>query len=195
MPNQQETMLLLNALLVLATTTLVIVNYILLRRRFDPSVVVYLSHDADRPTLLTIVIENIGESPAYNVTFDLPQDFPTAAWANSEDAVKDEYPVMDDGPLITGIKMLGPGDRRVINWGQFYGLRAALDGPRAKVISRYEGRSGLFWSSDHETESWLDVESYGHTNAAGSVEHKKKKALEEIADGVSTIADAIEGTF
>src|SRR4051794_31217451 len=48
--------------------------------RDDPQVIVYVKHDANRPSLLVLVIENIGRDVARDVKFTTSKPIPVAAW-------------------------------------------------------------------------------------------------------------------
>lgn len=169
------------------------VSYFLLRRESEPHVVVYTKQDKDRPSLLLLIIENVGNGMAYDVDFELSRSIPM--WApglTPTGATKDLEP-MHEGPLIDGIPALAPGNDRVINWGQYGGLLDALEGESVKVVSRFKSkRPYLLGPKEREVESILEVRSYKKTDAASSPERNAVKALDSIADGIEDIADVIK---
>jgi len=62
---------------------------------------------------------------------------------------------MTVGPLVTGIPALGPGARRVINWGQFAGLLHALDHRTVRVTASYTATRGDVVPI--VTDSWVEA--------------------------------------
>jgi len=58
----------------------VLVSYIVYRASSAPNVIVYADDDERRPTMIVLVIENIGHGPAKNVTFFPARDLPKDAW-------------------------------------------------------------------------------------------------------------------
>ena len=132
---------------------------------------------------MQIVIENIGRGPANDVTFKSSRPIPAKAWGVSPgDAT--EATTMTDGPLITGIPSLGPGDARKIAWGQYHGLKAALGDDVIELVCRYKGRGRRI----HKTLSKLDVRSFAATDAVSSDAAKISAALERIAKAAETFA-------
>lgn len=158
------------------------VGYLLYRTSTDPHVIVYTALSPKIPTVILVVIENIGRGPAKNVRFSLGGPVPWKAWGIEE---AQAFQPMDRGPLITGIPFLAPGARREFTWGQFGGLHAAIGDGAVKVTATYlpDGRDPL---APHEfvTESLLEVKSFHHTNDDGN------NAPKDIAEQLRRIADA-----
>lgn len=61
--------------LAVALTSLV-VNYLLLREQNDPQVIVYAISDKRRPSIINLVIKNIGKGIAFDVAFDFSEPIP-----------------------------------------------------------------------------------------------------------------------
>lgn len=160
-----------------------LVETIRLRRvSTDPEIVVRVEHDRERATLLTIVIENIGRGVARNVRFELSRPIPRFAPGLSLDEVEGKFAPMEQGPLIHGIPLLAPGSRRVLDWGQYGGLRSALGRDVVDVRAYYKGGNRDLYSA-----SMLEVESYAWTDAASSVEERVANSLEKIEKSLSNI--------
>jgi hypothetical protein len=120
------------AIAALATTSAVVVaafsayfSWRSFRALGEPKVIVYIKRDPNRPTLLCLVIENIGRDIAENVVFTTSRPIPSKAFGIPGGAAE----TMRAGPLVNGIPALGPGAPREIAWGQFDGLSAALGSP------------------------------------------------------------------
>lgn len=164
------------------------ISFFLLRRHVDPHVIVYATHDPDRPSSLMLVIENIGKSVAHNINFRLSRPVPQWAPGISPTEEPRDYEPMDEGPLVEGIPALAPGEERVINWGQFGGLLDSLQGS-VEVTATFTGRSHLpIQPSEHTVTSILEVESFRRTDAAKSQKRQQTKHLEEIASSLETLA-------
>ena len=170
----------------------VMVSYFLLRSHVDPAVVVYTAHDERRPSLLIIVIENVGASPAYDVRFDLSRPIPQNAWG-IEGLQKDEEVVpMREGPLVDGVPVLGPGDRRVLNWGQYGALEEVLGDEPVKISARFESRRSFPWDpTEHVSTSVLEVRSFLATDASEPPDLRGVKALEKISKDLSSIRSSL----
>ena len=107
------------------------------RSQVEPHVVVYAKSDERRPSIIVLVIENIGKGLAKDVEFELPKAFPGRAFGIGPDDAKTAKP-MQDTPLIGGIPSLGPGAKRVITWGQWGGLYKALGDSVANIKVRFK---------------------------------------------------------
>ena len=79
----QVAMLVATIMLVLASVGGFTINYYLLRSHVDPEVVVYTAHDDRRPSILIIVIENVGATPAFNVRFKFRREIELEAGEQS----------------------------------------------------------------------------------------------------------------
>ena len=153
--------------LVLVSLFATVLNYWLVRSSHDPHVVVYSASDPDRSTGLVLVVKNVGRGLAYDIRFDTSEPIPWKAWGVNEKEAKTSE-VMEEGPLVDGIPLLAPQESRVMNWGQFGGLKAALNGRSIRITATYESRGVLPWNpTEHMTESVVEVDSF-----AGTVAHE-----------------------
>ena len=180
------------ALAVIVAAIYTRVTYRLFLTTDEPKVILFVRHDHERPTLLTIVIENIGRSIAEDVKFIPSRPVPKNAYGIEAAAIGNAQH-MTTGPLVKGIPALGPGDRRVLNWGQYAGLSSALAaGPIRVDIEYRHGRRNL------RGVARLDVESYADTDASEppqvTMANSSKKAavsLDRIAHVLSDIRNDI----
>jgi hypothetical protein len=102
-----------------------IIGYFAFRSQVDPEVIVYLRHDERRPSIMLLIIENIGKGAALNVRFTTSKPLPMEAFGMTE---KEALPFvkMDRGAIVTGIPFLEPGGKRICTWGQYGGLKRHL---------------------------------------------------------------------
>jgi hypothetical protein len=166
------------ATLILAILTFI---YVKLTRKIissqsDPCVVLSVVHDENRPTILKLVVKNVGTGIAYDVRFNFSHPIPARAWGLTADKAK-RAALMNDGPLINGIPALGPGESRKIDWGQLGGLKAAIGD--SKIIAKCH-----FKKNGREMPPIicpLDVDSFSGTVAAESPASKTAKEIEKIS--------------
>lgn len=189
----QGGLLFLYTIVALAAVASTAVNYFLLRRQSEPRVVVYTKHDKDRPTLLLLVIENVGNGMAYDVEFDLSRKIPERATGLTPTGEEKDFEPMTEGPLMEGIPVLAPGEDRIMNWGQYGGLMDALGGKSVKVVSRFKSKGPYLCGPKERTaDSFLEVQSYKKTDAASSPERNAVKALDTIADSMGDVAGVLK---
>jgi hypothetical protein len=108
----------------------------LVRSLNEPNVILYVRHDESRPTILQIVIENIGRGLATDIRFTSSRSIPWHAWNSTTNESGPVQP-MAEGPLINGIAALAPGDARKLSWGQYKGLKQALGGEPIIITCTY----------------------------------------------------------
>lgn len=158
----------------------------LVRAQGEPKVIVYVKHDLNRPTILMIVIENIGRDIAHDVQFFPSRQIPAHAWG-IERADATTARAMTDGPLLFGIPALGPNDSRVITWGQYGGLSQAIgDQP---IVVRYTYRHERRKFSG---ETRLEVKSYLGTDASEAPEIAIAKGIQEIQKSMQAISVSVK---
>lgn len=179
--------------LVIALTSTVI-NYLVLRLQRDPEVVVYAVPDPQRPTIINLVIENTGKGVAHDVRFVCARDIPARAFGFEKAAVPEP---MKDGPLINGIPSFGPGERRIITWGQYGGLKAGLGDEVLDISAVYFSLPPLrVKKQKHRTTSRVDILSFEGTDASDrNWEKKQAEQLEKIAKALSFITNRGEGAL
>lgn len=99
----------------------------------------------------------------------------------------DPAKVMQSGPIVNGIPALGPGDSRVITWGQWAGLNEALGNEPIEIEYSYNTRHRTV----HE-RTRLEVASYGGTDASESPASASAGNLAKIATNTDSIAGSIK---
>ena len=158
----------------------------LVRAQGEPKVIVYVKHDLNRPTILMIVIENIGRDIAHDVEFFPSRQIPAQAWG-VERADTTVAKTMTEGPLLSGIPALGPNDNRTISWGQYGGLSHAIgDEP---IVVRYTYRHERRKFSG---ETRLEVKSYFGTDASEAPEIVVAKGIQEIQKSMQVISASVK---
>lgn len=173
----------------LIATSATVINYLFFRSQIDPNIIVHASDDYNRPSLIVLIIENIGKSIAYDVKFETSKPMPKSAYGMNAETAKMAEP-MDEGPLINGIPALGPGSKRIINWGQYGGLRKYLGDEAITVTIKFKSaRISPLLSKKHVVKSLLDIKSFEHTDAThANWARKSAEELKRIADTLQKLA-------
>jgi len=162
------------ALLIALTST--IINYLLLKSQNEPEVLVFASADFERQTIINLIIENTGSGIARNVSFSSNFDIPDNAFG-FEDAKTPE--IMNSGPLVNGIAFLAPGEKRIITWGQYGGLKKGLEDKVLEIEATYYSSPSLrLRRRKHILISAIDLKSFEGTDV--SDRNWGKKAVDEL---------------
>jgi len=188
---QAELLSLVALLIALAST---VINYVLLRVQQDPEIVVYAFHDARRPSIINLIIENIGKSIARDVSFESDRPMPWEAFGFAEAKMPKK---MERGPLIYGIPFLSPGEKRIMTWGQYHGLTKGLEGKPIRVTANYFSNPKFrFIRQKHATISTIDIRSFEGTDASDDNWDKKSaEQLEKVAACLKAVTDPHTHSF
>ncbi len=151
--------------LALLTFAYVRLTHRLVRAQTDPCVVVYVQHDQSRPTILLVVIENVGGSMARDVRFELSEPFFKAFGVQPEAVSAPE--ILTEGPFVSGIPALPPRGTRILIWGQYFGLKQALSGRQLKIVCNFNrvGSGEIDLEPLEPVESVLELESFAYHDA------------------------------
>ncbi len=176
------------ALIIALSST--VINYLLLRLQRDPEVTVYAIADVQRPSIVNLIIENTGKGTAHDLNFTFDRNMPERAFGIEEAA---QPPIMNSGPLINGIPSFSPGEKRIITWGQYAGLKKGLGDEAINITSTYYSRPPLrFFRQKHKATSGIDIRSFEGTDASDTNWSKKSAdQLETIAQKLGEISKAI----
>jgi predicted nuclease of predicted toxin-antitoxin system len=166
---------------VIIATASTVVSYLIYRQARDPEIVVYAQIDERRPSIINLVIENIGNSPAWNVSFSSSEPVPYRAFGI--DKLSDSE-IMSNGPLINGIPCFGPRAKRVLTWGQFGGIRDKLGKECLDIEAIYFSKPALsFFRKKHKSISRLDIKSFECSDVSDHNWNKKiAEELKQIAN-------------
>lgn len=168
-----------------------IINYLFFRSQVDPHLVVYATHDDRSPSIIFLIIENIGKSVAKDGRFEFSKPFPRDTFGFENPP---QPQILNKGPLFTGIPSLGPNAKRIITWGQYGGISALLGDGVVNVKVRFKGDlPGSLFSKKYTVNCPLDIKSFEHTDASDhNWDKKSAEHLERIADTLVKIASNIK---
>ncbi|MGO2996937.1 MAG: hypothetical protein ACTIDV_02810 [Moraxellaceae bacterium] len=68
----------------LIATASAMITYAVYRSSTDPEVIVYADTDKKRPSVIILIIENIGKGPAENISFKTSRSLPEKAFSIEE---------------------------------------------------------------------------------------------------------------
>lgn len=172
--------------LVIITLIATYINYRVFRSQTDPDVIVYSTPDNRRPTIINLIIENIGKGVAKNILFSSNRPIPCRAFGLDDNAQVPKE--MTTGPLITGIPELGPGAKRIITWGQYHGLLKGIGDDILTITANYESAKGFFKIQKFKPTYFLDVKSFEGTDASDQNWDKKAaESLGNIAESIKSL--------
>ena len=150
------------ALIATASAT---ITYAVYRSVTDPEVIVYADVDRKRPSVVNLIIKNIGKGPALDVSFYSDKALPAEAFGI--EVPKDMPPKMVEGPIVSGVPYLAPGQEIVLTWGQFGGLKKYMGDSSIIVTSKcrrprsFRPRSGFV-----NSQSKLDITQFERSDAS-----------------------------
>ena len=180
-------MLCASMILVLITVMAIYINYRILRLQTDPDVIVYSTPDTRRPTIINLIIENIGKGVAKNITFSADKTIPCRAFGIDNNAPVPQE--MSTGPLVIGIPELGPSSKRVITWGQYYGLLKGIGDDILAITADYSARKVFIKTPKFKSTFFLDIKSFEGTDASDQNWDKKTaESLIKISASIEKIA-------
>ncbi len=166
--------------LAIITVSATLINYLFFRSQIDPDVIVYVTHDEDRSSIILLIIENIGRGLAKDVTFSMDKELPERAFGFGDAQLPK---MMKSGPLFSGIPALGPHSKRVITWGQYGGLSKGISDDAINITVKFKSKRTIFpgykW---HTNVCPVDIKSFEDTDASDRNWNKKSvQQLERIA--------------
>jgi hypothetical protein len=179
-------------------TIAVYYSYWVLRMQADPSVVLYVEADIDRPSVMNLVLVNQGKGVARMIQCDFSDWVPDRAFGFDNAPMPGR---MKDGPLFSTIPALGPNEKRVITWGQYGGLKKGLEGRSVScTISYHSDRLGPIRKKRLQSTFPIEVDSFAGTDASdrnfqGKIANhldRLAKVLEHSASGSRPLKIIVE---
>lgn len=169
----------------------VLISYTIYRSSTDPEVILYVQPDLKRPSIINLIVHNIGKSPALNVQFQPERPLPENAYGMGDARLPKE---MTDGPLVNGIPYIAPDQQFVITWGQYAGLNKYFGTSFVDVSITFERTSSLLRAQKFKkAKSRLDIRSWAGTDISDHNWDKKiAEELKHLNKGLNKLVKAIE---
>jgi hypothetical protein len=163
---------------------LYLLTHKMLKVPLDPYVILSVVQDYDRPSMLQLVVKNVGPGVVHDISFKFSRPIPGYAWGvKVENAQTAE--IMSTGPLIDGIPMLGPGEKIMIDWGLYEGLRKNLGTEPVIVTCSFKKDKKRM----KVVICKLDVRSFEKTIATKTIDSRIFEAIEEISKQLKNILE------
>lgn len=140
-----------------------LIAYRIYRSSNDPNVIVYVDPDPRRPSIINLVIANVGQGPAKSVRFETSSSLPSEAYGLENPPMPTP---METGCIISGIPYLAPSQKFVVTWGQYAGLEKFLNGKIVEVTSHYENANSSFFRRRLHSSSLLDIRAMQNLDAS-----------------------------
>ncbi|WP_026438509.1 hypothetical protein [Acinetobacter towneri] len=118
-----------------------IVAYIVYYNNSIGDVVVYAQIDKRRQTIINLIIHNIGKGIAKDIKFICPTGIPEKAYGIS--GLNESLKLYDSGAFVNGLPILFPDEKLVYSWGQYGGLKEALNGKPLEIEITFFSRTNL----------------------------------------------------
>lgn len=180
--NYNEILTLIIALLAL------LVTYAVFKSNERPCVIVYIEANPFKETFISLVVQNVGRGRAENIKFSSDRPIPCKAFGIEKlNSPKQEF---QSGVFQYGIKVFNPEQKIFYDWGQFGGLREALDNKELTITVTYEYKHPLnIFKSKMKDISVINInELEGLPTIQGHV----NPILMEIAKSLKTISNKIK---
>lgn len=174
--------------LIIALSSL-IVSYLVYYNNSIADVVVYAQVDKSKPTIINLVIQNIGKGIARDIRFSCPQGIPEQAYGLTN--LRDPLKLYSSGALVKGLPLLHPNEKLVYSWGQLGGLKEALNGkPLNLTVTYYSPLALQLRKRKIIKKFYLDPTVFeGVDISSTTFESNVNNSLQKIAQSLQKIAD------
>lgn len=146
----------INVLVLVIALLSLIVSYAVFKSNDEPKIIIYIEPNYEKESIINLVIENIGNSAAFNVIFESDRKIPSKAFGL--DGLNDPIQYFESGIFVHGIKVFNPKQKYVYDWGQFNGLKEALNNKDLFITAKYHYKYPLnFWTSRVTEQSIINI--------------------------------------
>lgn len=157
------------------------VSYLALYRSSKPQLLIYYRPNPNAQTIIDLVIENIGQGSAINITFSV--DIPVGCYGFNSLSWHGKYISKKGFPMLT------PGQKYIFDGGQFGGIREKLN-DSLTVRASYQYRNPIGCISEESEVFVLSVEHLRGLSNRKSAEQaitdalisQNKTTLHEVRD-------------
>jgi hypothetical protein len=146
----------LNILMLVVSLLALLVTYAVFKSDQQPQIIAYATPHYGKPSLIQLHIRNIGKCIAHDVKISTDQPLPKAAFGISQ--LSDEKEVFNSGIFKYGIKVFPPNLSYTYDWGQYGGLKEALNELPLTITASYTYRHPLnLWNTKIIDISVIDI--------------------------------------
>lgn len=147
----------INNLLTLTISLLaLLVTYVVFKSNQTPRIIIYASPHYGKQTFIQLNVKNIGFGIAENVQISSDQELPRRAFGLSKLSASKE--IFESGIFKYGIKIFPPNQNYIFDWGQYGGLKDALNNSPITFYVTYTYKHPLnIWRSRITDISIIDI--------------------------------------
>ncbi|CAX61481.1 Putative phage-related protein [Erwinia billingiae Eb661] len=169
-----------NVIMMIIAIASSLISYLVYKENSSPDIIVYIEQDKHAPTVLNLVIKNIGKSAAKDITFEASEKLPQKAFFGEKSKV------MYEGPLISGIPFLAPDVSRISMLGNYAGLSEWFKEKKITVdITFYKANPKSLYPKAIKNRTYLDIYSFlGVSASDNSVGNKMLGELKKIEKAI-----------
>ena len=168
--------------LIIAALALLI-TYSVFKSNERPCIIIYIEPNPFKETVISLVVENVGRGRAENIKFTSDRPIPCKAFGITKlNKPRQEF---QSGVFKHGIKIFNPQQKIFYDWGQFGGLKEALENKdlTIKASYKYKHPLNIFKSKMHD----ISVINIHELEELPSMQGHTSPILMEIAKSLKTI--------
>lgn len=172
-----------------------IVAYAVYYNNSVADVVVYAQVDKKRPTVINLVVHNIGKGIARDIRFICPVGIPKQAYGIT--GLEQPSKVYNSGAFINGFPILFPDEKLVYSWGQLGGLREALNGRPLELEVIFSSRNSLQLRKEKiKSKFVIDVTAFEGVDISESLFEKDvRESLKSMAKSLAQINNKVGRSY
>jgi hypothetical protein len=165
-----------------------LVAYVVYFNNSIADVIVYSQPDPNRPSVINLIIHNIGQGTARDISFTSSRGIPKQAYGLSK--LYEPLKTYDSGAFVNGLPLLYPNEKLIFSWGQYGGLKDALNGSPLEIkITFYSPLPLQIFKRKFINTIILDPTNYEGVDISESVfEGEIKKSLREISSSLKKMS-------
>lgn len=155
----------LSILMAWIATASMLITYLVFRSSTYPLIIVYADPDIKRPSIVNLIIKNIGNGPAHHIDFKSGRAIPSEAFGIETPTAMPK--TMKAGPIVNGIPFLAPNQQITLTWGQYGGLYKYFGDEPIEVESIfYSVAKQNFFSKKLSAKSTLDIRMFKNSESS-----------------------------
>ena len=157
-----------------------LITYAVFKSNQSPRIVIFATPHYGKETFIQLNVKNIGNGIAENLTIKTDQPIPRRAFGIGKLAHPKE--IFEDGIFKYGVKIFHPEQSYIYDWGQFGGLKEALNDQPITFTVTYTYKHPLnLWKSKISDRSVINIrELEALPSSTGGITEQISKIHNEI---------------
>ena len=169
----------MNILTLLISLLALLVTYAVFKSDQQPQIIIFATPHYGKSSVIQLHVKNIGKSIAENVLITSDQPIPKGAFGISH--LNEPKKNFNSGIFKYGVKVFPPNQSYVFDWGQFGGLKEALDNRSITFSVTYRYKHPLnLWKTKVTDISTIYINELGSlpSSDGGLIEQLKSINIE-----------------